>query len=131
MRGLVNLQVLRLSGIDLYEATTSSEDNLGKHISHLSNLRDLDLSGCHLSGKDFPINECQNLSHLSSLKMNDNNELNSPFSVQLANLTSLSILELADCKIGGLVPYLPQLRELDVGGNRNLHLDVTRIFIHQ
>ncbi|KAI3898831.1 hypothetical protein MKW92_036835 [Papaver armeniacum] len=103
VRGLVNLKVLRLSGVDLYEAI-SSQENFGEHISYLSNLRSLICLTFH------------NLSRLSSLKMNHNSELTSPFPIQLANLTSLSILELSNCQLHGSLPYLPQLKELDVGG---------------
>ncbi|KAI3938900.1 hypothetical protein MKW92_012523, partial [Papaver armeniacum] len=95
LRGLVNLHVLRMSGIDLYDAT-SLQKNFAEHISYLSNLRDLDLSSCNLSAQVFPIHEFLNLPQLSSLKMNRNPQLNSLFPIQLANLTSLSILELYD-----------------------------------
>ncbi|XP_026438749.1 receptor-like protein 9DC3 isoform X1 [Papaver somniferum] len=127
LRGLVNLQVLRLSGIDLHEAT-SLQNNFGEHLSHISNLRDLDLSHCNLY---TPIHEFHNLSHLTSLKMNDNHDiLSSSFPVQLANLTSLSILELSDCYLHGSVPYLPQLREFVVSYNSHLHIDSTVVFKH-
>ncbi|KAI3878457.1 hypothetical protein MKW92_027460 [Papaver armeniacum] len=130
VRGLVNLKVLRLSGVDLYEAI-SSQENFCEHISYLSNLRELDLSYCYMSSSVFPIHEFHNLSRLSSLKMNYNSELTSPFPIQLANLTSLSILELSNCQLHGSVPYLPQLKELDVGRNEDLHVDLTRLFKHQ
>ncbi|KAI3898972.1 hypothetical protein MKW92_020737 [Papaver armeniacum] len=130
LRGLVNLHVLRMSGIDLYDAT-SLQKNFAEHISYLSNLRDLDLSSCNLSAQVFPIHEFLNLPQLSSLKMNRNPQLNSLFPIQLANLTSLSILELYDCKLYGSVPYLPQLKELRVSYNRDLRVDSMELFKHQ
>ncbi|XP_026438562.1 LRR receptor-like serine/threonine-protein kinase GSO1 [Papaver somniferum] len=119
-----------MSGIDLYEATSSPE-GFGEDISHLSNLRDLDISRCNITSPIFPINEFHNLSHLSSLKMNRNFQLSSLFPVQLANLTSISILELSYCNLRGSVPYLPQLKELDVSGNQDLHVDSSVLFKHQ
>ncbi|XP_026415826.1 receptor-like protein 36 [Papaver somniferum] len=126
IRGLVNIQALRLSGIDLFEAT--SKDNFAEHISYLWKLRDLDISACNISGPVFPIHEFHNLSHLSTLKMNDNNYLNSGIPLQLANLTSLFNLELSKCDLHGSIPYLPQLKELDVSLNYNLHPDLMRMF---
>ncbi|KAI3902443.1 hypothetical protein MKW92_016783 [Papaver armeniacum] len=130
VRGLVNLKVLRLSGIDLYREA-SSEENFGEYISYLSHLSELDLSYCNISSPVFPIHEFQNLSRLSSLKMNHNKKLNSPFPIQLANLTSLSILMLSSCNLHGSVPYLPQLKELDISYNFDLHVDLTMMFTHQ
>ncbi|KAI3908704.1 hypothetical protein MKW92_020976 [Papaver armeniacum] len=134
--GLVSLQVLRLSGISLNEATSGLE-NVGEHILYLSNLRDLDLSYCDICSPIFLLNQFHNLSRLSSLKMNNNYMVNgtlfntgvvSPFPAQLSNLTSLSILELVNGQLGGSPPYLPQLIELDVSRNFNLHLDLTKMF---
>ncbi|KAI3916733.1 hypothetical protein MKW92_046777 [Papaver armeniacum] len=103
MSGLGNSQELRLTGIDLSE-TTSSQDKFAQHISYLSNLRELDLSGCNISSTNFPIHQFHNLSRISSLMMSFNYGLNSQIPVQLANLTSLSILDLSDCGLHGLVP---------------------------
>ncbi|XP_026430804.1 LRR receptor-like serine/threonine-protein kinase FLS2 [Papaver somniferum] len=105
VRGLVNLKVLRLSGLDLYQAT-SPQEKFGEHIPYLSNLRELELSYCNISTPVFPIHEFYNLSRLSSFKMNHNFGLHFPFPVELANLTSLSILELSGCNLHGSVPYL-------------------------
>ncbi|KAI3962675.1 hypothetical protein MKW92_006104 [Papaver armeniacum] len=126
VRGLVNLKVLRLSGIDVYEAT-SSQKNFSAHISNLSNLRELDLSYCNISTPLFPIHEFHNLSHLSSLKMNRNYQLNSLIPAELGNVASLSTLELSNCQLHGSVPYLPKLKELDVNGNGDLHVDLNRM----
>ncbi|KAI3848490.1 hypothetical protein MKW92_045689, partial [Papaver armeniacum] len=54
VRGLVNLNVLNLGGIDLYEAA-SSEMNFAESISYLYNLRELDLNSCNISSTVFPI----------------------------------------------------------------------------
>ncbi|XP_026398115.1 LRR receptor-like serine/threonine-protein kinase GSO2 [Papaver somniferum] len=58
-------------------------------------------------------------------------ELNSSFPSQMANLTSLSIFELSHSNIRGSVPYLPQLEELDVSDNHDLHVDLPRMFKQQ
>ncbi|XP_026438582.1 receptor-like protein 14 [Papaver somniferum] len=105
LRGLVNLKVLRLSGIDLYEATCPQE-KFGEHISYLCNLKELDLSYCNISSSVFPIHKFHNLSRLSSFNMNHNFGIPYPFPVELANLTSLSILGLSGCNLHGSVPYL-------------------------
>ncbi|XP_026415924.1 LRR receptor-like serine/threonine-protein kinase GSO1 [Papaver somniferum] len=127
LRGLVNLKVLILRGIDLHEAA-SSEQNFAESISYLSNLRILDLSDCHLPSTDFPTHEFYNLSRLSSLTLRGNYNLNFDIPVQLVNLTSLSILDLSACDLQGSVPYLPQLTKFDVSGNFNLRPDLTRMF---
>ncbi|KAI3958235.1 hypothetical protein MKW92_030161 [Papaver armeniacum] len=130
LRGSVNLKVLRLRGIDLHEAA-SSEKNFAESISYLSNLRDLDLSDCHLSSTVFPTHEFYNLSRLSSLALSGNYDLKFDIPVQLVNLTSLSILELSGCGLQGSVPYLPQLTKFDVSSNSNLRPDLTRMFQHK
>ncbi|XP_026430985.1 LRR receptor-like serine/threonine-protein kinase GSO2 [Papaver somniferum] len=55
----------------------------------------------------------------------------SPFPAQLSNLTSLSILELVNGQLGGSLPYLPQLTELDVSRSFDLHIDLTKMFNQQ
>lgn len=124
---LVNLQVLKLRGIDL-----SSQKMLGQYISYLFHLRHLDLSSCSLSSSVFPIHfEFHNLSRLSSLRMSGNHDLNFQIPVELVNLTSLSMLDLSDCELHGSVPYLPQLRKLDVNTNLDLNPDLTSMFQNQ
>ncbi|KAI3957628.1 hypothetical protein MKW92_024837 [Papaver armeniacum] len=112
MTGLINLQQLSLSGIDLSKAT-SSQKNFAEHISYLSNLEYLDISDCSISTDIFPIHYFHNLSRLSSLIMNSNRKLSSEIPVRMVNLTSLSVLELSDCGLQGSIPYLPQLTVLD------------------
>ncbi|XP_026444568.1 receptor-like protein EIX2 [Papaver somniferum] len=126
LRGLVNLHVLKLSGIDLFEAT-SSKDTFSEDVSYLSNLRYLDISVCDISSPILPIFQFQNLSHLSTLYLSSN-DINSAIPIQLANLTSLSVLDLSVCSLHGSLPYLPQLKELDVSDNDDLHTDLTRMF---
>ncbi|KAI3967965.1 hypothetical protein MKW92_044007 [Papaver armeniacum] len=124
VRGLVNLQVLKLSGNDL----SKGAKHFTKHVSYLSNLRDLNLSYCDIQSLDFLTHEFYNLSHLSSLDLHFNLQLESQIPIQLANLTSLSYLDLSQCDLKGSVPYIPQLEQLDVSVNYDLHPDLTRMF---
>ncbi|KAI3971446.1 hypothetical protein MKW92_033617 [Papaver armeniacum] len=131
VRGLVNLQVLGLGGIDLFQATSSSQENFVEDISYLWNLKDLDISLCNISGPVFSIHQFHNLSRLSTLKVSYNS-INSLIPLHLSNLTSLSVLHSSDCDMQGSIPYLPQLKELDVSFNENLHPDyLTRMFEHR
>ncbi|XP_026444811.1 receptor-like protein EIX2 [Papaver somniferum] len=130
VRGLVNLEVLNLGGIDLYEAA-SLEKNFAESISYLYNLVELDLTSCNIFTTVFPTNEFRNLSRLSSLKLSNNRDLNFQIPAQLVNVTSLSVLDLSYCGLQGSVPYLPQLTELDVSANSNLQPDLTRMFQQQ
>ncbi|OVA19240.1 Leucine-rich repeat [Macleaya cordata] len=129
LRGLVNLKMLSLSGVDLSVASSSTM-NWAEPISFLSELKQLDLSDCSISSP-VPIYEfLSNLSHLSSLRMGFN-FLNSSIPIQLANLTSLSVLDLTDCQFQGSISYLPQLQELYVDRNDNLIVNLTWMFDHQ
>ncbi|XP_026431508.1 receptor-like protein EIX2 [Papaver somniferum] len=130
VKELVHLRVLRLSGVDISEATVQS--NWAKPISFLHNLEELHLSACHISSPIFPINEFLNLSHLSSLHMNYNGNLRTSITNQIANLTSLSVLELSGCyNLQGSIPYLPQLKRLDIRGSNNLYVNLTSMFERQ
>ncbi|KAI3899403.1 hypothetical protein MKW92_050599 [Papaver armeniacum] len=60
-----------------------------------------------------------------------NRKLTSEIPLQMANLTSLSVLDLSYCGLKGSVPRLPQLTELDVSFNPNLHPYLTRMLQHQ
>ncbi|XP_074336609.1 uncharacterized protein LOC141673767 [Apium graveolens] len=122
--GLTNLKELRLTGIDLSEASQST--SWAEPISSLTNLSTLYLSNCKLSGR-IPINQLLNLSHLHSLIM-DSNNLSSQIPDQLANITSLSELDLRNCNLHGSIPYLPQLRGLYVGYNYGLTIDLNSMF---
>lgn len=110
--------------IDLSEVL-SSQKNFAEPISFLSKLEDLDLSACKISSTKFPINEFLNLSSLSSLRMS-NNDFTFQIPAQLANMTSLSVLDFSNCQLQGSVPYLPQLKELAVSSS-TLQLNLTRM----
>ncbi|KAI3942265.1 hypothetical protein MKW92_006432 [Papaver armeniacum] len=126
LRGLINLKVLSLTGVDLSVASSVLSTNSVEPISVLSNLRELSLSSCSISGP-FPLHEFHNLSHLSHLRM-DSNPLSSPIPIQLANFTSLTVLDLNNCQLQGSMPYLPQLQYLDVSVNNDLIVDLVHIF---
>ncbi|XP_026417523.1 LRR receptor-like serine/threonine-protein kinase GSO1 [Papaver somniferum] len=127
VRNLVNLRVLKMSGVDLYDASMTR--NWAEPISYLGDLRELHLSYCHISSPGFPIREFFNLSRLSILKMSFNNDINSSITAQIANLNSLSVLELAECyNLQGSIPYLPQLKKLDVRGTPNLNVNLSSMF---
>ncbi|OVA19241.1 Leucine-rich repeat [Macleaya cordata] len=127
VRGLVNLKVFRLSGVDLSMA--SSKINWAEPMSFLADLRQLYLSDCSISGP-VPIYEFNNLSRLLSLRM-DSNFLNSPIPIQLANLTYLSHLDFTNCNLQGSISYLPRLQQLYVGLNANLSINLTWMFDKQ
>ncbi|XP_026441684.1 receptor-like protein 9DC3 [Papaver somniferum] len=154
VKELVNLRVLRLNGVDISEATTKK--NWAKPISFLADLEELHISDSDISSPvfpirellnlsrlsnlqmnfhrnlDSPIRELLNLSRLSNLQMNFHRNLDSPIPTQIANLTSLSVLELAGCdNLYDPVPYLPQLQRLDVRQNYNLYLSFTSMFERQ
>ncbi|KAI3888370.1 hypothetical protein MKW92_006686 [Papaver armeniacum] len=130
VRELVNLRVLRLSGVDLSEASLTK--NWAKPISFISDLRELHISACSISSPLFPIQEFHNLSRLSTLKMNFNDNLDSSIPPQIVNLTSLSVLELAGCfNLQGSIPYLPQIKRLDVRANEYLQVNLSKMFQHQ
>ncbi|KAK1369063.1 leucine-rich repeat receptor-like protein kinase PXL1 [Heracleum sosnowskyi] len=122
--GLTNLMELRLTGVDLSEASQST--SWAEPISSLINLSTLYLSNCSLSGR-IPINHLLNLSQLHSLIM-DSNNLSSQIPDQLANITSLSELDLRNCNLHGSVPYLPQLKGLYAGYNYGLTIDLNSMF---
>ncbi|GMP22094.1 hypothetical protein CsSME_00000263 [Camellia sinensis var. sinensis] len=124
LMGLHNLRVLKLSGVDLSVASQSSE--WAKPISMLSKLKIVQLSDCEIVGK-LPINDFLNLTQLSSLEM-DYNFLTSSIPTQLANITSLSILDLSSSNLQGFLPYLPQLRELHISNNPGITIDLSSMF---
>ncbi|XP_028056705.1 receptor-like protein kinase [Camellia sinensis] len=97
-----------------------------KPISILSKLKIIQLSNCEIVGK-LPINEFLNLTQLSSLEM-DYNFLTSSIPTRLANITSLSILDLSSSNLQGFLPYLPQLRELHISNNPGITIDLSSMF---
>lgn len=108
LQQLNNLRELKLSGVDLSESSRSAL--WAKPISNLSKLRLLDLSNCGISGK-VPVEQLLNLTRLSHLFM-DFNIIASEIPRNLANLTSLLILDLTRSNLQGHIPYLPQLKVL-------------------
>ncbi|KAL8146679.1 hypothetical protein AgCh_004421 [Apium graveolens] len=120
LQGLTNLEVLRLTGVDLLESSQST--SWAQPISSLFNLNTLYLSNCRLSGR-IHIDQLLNLTHLQFCVVNSNN-LSSQIPDQLANLTSLSIIDLRNCNLQGSIPYLPQLKGLYVGYNYGLTIDL-------
>lgn len=119
-----NLRKLKLSGVDLSKASRS---NLwAKSISTLSKLRLLELSNCRISG-EVPVEQLLNLTKLSELYM-DYNFLASKIPSKLANLTSLSVLDLTRSNLQGPIPYLPQVKTLHVGNNSYVMVDLHSMF---
>ncbi|XVF37073.1 hypothetical protein REPUB_Repub19eG0114100 [Reevesia pubescens] len=124
LQGLNNLRKLKLSGVDLSEASRSTM--WAKSISNLSKLRLLDLSNCGIYG-EFRVEQLLNLTRLSYLFM-DFNFFASKIPSKLANLTSLSVLDLTKSNLQGHIPYLPQLKELSVGNNSGLMVNLPSMF---
>jgi len=56
------------------------------------------------------------------------NYLSSAIPKELANLTSLSVLDLGSSNLQGSVPYLPQVKELSVGNNPRIKIDLSLMF---
>lgn len=124
LQRLTNLKEIRLSGIDLFEASQSTR--WAEPISFLSNLSKLHLSNCRISGR-IPVDHLLNLTNLYSLIM-DSNDLSSHIPKQLANLTSLSVLDFRSSNLQGPIPYLPQLKALKVGNNYGITIDLSSMF---
>ncbi|EEF28628.1 serine-threonine protein kinase, plant-type, putative [Ricinus communis] len=119
LQGMHNLKVLSLSRVDLSQASAIAY--WANPIAALSNLRLLWLSNCKTSG-EVPISQLLNLTELSVLVL-DFNPITSQIPVQLANLTSLSVLHFVGSNLQGPIPYLPQLQELHVD-NTDLTIDL-------
>ncbi|GLT31725.1 hypothetical protein SLA2020_064400 [Shorea laevis] len=114
-----NLRFLILNGVNLSEAPLSP-------ISNLWNLRMLQLSNCQISGR-IPIKQLLNLTRLSYLSMGFN-FLRTQIPLELANLTSLSVIDLWRSSLQGSFPYLPQLKELNLGNNSDLIINLHNMF---
>ncbi|KAG8499410.1 hypothetical protein CXB51_005919 [Gossypium anomalum] len=124
LQRLNNLRKLKLNGVDLSKASRS---NLwAKSVSTLSKLRFLELSNCRISG-EVPVEQLLNLTKLSELYM-DYNFLASKIPSKLANLTSLSVLDLTRSNLQGHIPYLPQVKTLHVGNNSDVMVDPHSMF---
>ncbi|KAI3853083.1 hypothetical protein MKW92_045022 [Papaver armeniacum] len=59
------------------------------------------------------------------------NFFNSPIPVQFSNFTPLSALDLSNCNLHGSISHLPHLKELYVGVNPNLNVNLTWFFNQQ
>ncbi|KAI3957571.1 hypothetical protein MKW92_027735 [Papaver armeniacum] len=112
--------------------------SLSTQFSNLSFLQHLDLSciGSSYATSCLQISSSKWARGLVKLKVLrlSGIELNSWYPLHLANLTSLSILDLSGCNLygsSGSVPYLPQLKELDVSYNQDLHVDLYKMFEHE
>ncbi|KAJ0081111.1 hypothetical protein Patl1_11670 [Pistacia atlantica] len=101
-QGLHNLRQLVLRGVDLSEASGSTQ--WANPLSFLSNLWLLQLSNCRISGK-VPAKQLLNLTNLAILKI-DFNSFTSTIPNELANLTFLSKLYLTKSNLQGPFPYL-------------------------
>ncbi|GLU07119.1 hypothetical protein SLE2022_240900 [Rubroshorea leprosula] len=114
-----NLRFLILNGVNLSEVPLSP-------ISNLWNLRELQLSNCQISGR-IPVKQLLNLTRLSYLSMGFN-FLRTQIPLELANLTSLSVIDLTRSSLQGSFPYLPQLKGLLLGNNSDLIIDLHYMF---
>jgi Asp-tRNA(Asn)/Glu-tRNA(Gln) amidotransferase C subunit len=103
-------------------------------LSHLNKLSSLDLSrNSNLNSTLSDLsNLVQNFTTLEELLLQDNN-FSSPIPESLANLSSLTTLNLENCELRGEFPtrifQLPNLRDLRIGWNLNLtgHLPEFRL----
>ncbi|XP_048235727.1 LRR receptor-like serine/threonine-protein kinase FLS2 [Ricinus communis] len=75
---------------------------------------------------ELPISQLLNLTQLSVLVL-DFNPITSQIPVQLANLTSLSVIHFTGSNLQGPIPYIPQLQELHVGST-DLTIDLKSMF---
>ncbi|XP_006838241.3 leucine-rich repeat receptor protein kinase MSL1-like [Amborella trichopoda] len=126
LEGLINLRDLRLDGVDLSGFASEKNRDWAEAISLLSNLRQLSLSDCGISGT-IPVNYLLNLTSLSSLQLGFNSFL-SHIPPQLTNFSSLSSLDLTSNLLGGTILYLPQLKEYIVDGNGDLGINISYLF---
>ncbi|KAL5999813.1 hypothetical protein ACLOJK_038099 [Asimina triloba] len=94
-------------------------------LMNLRVLRELSMADCRIFSR-IPVNHFLNLTHLSSLEMGFNFLLSFP--PQIANLSSLSVLDLSDSHLQGAITDLPRLNKLGVDFNPNLSIDLTSLF---
>ncbi|KAI3916479.1 hypothetical protein MKW92_007550 [Papaver armeniacum] len=122
LRHLVNLKVLRLSRIkvDLSQATSPGK-KFGEYTSYLSNLTDLDLSGCYITNSGFLTKIFENQwPKLQNLWI-DETRVEGPIPMTISNAPQLVRLSASSCSIQGSLPSsfynLSQLQFLDLSGN--------------
>jgi Leucine-rich repeat (LRR) protein len=128
--GVGNL--LRLTYLNLSYSVFSGQ--IPSELSHLNKLSSLDLSrnyGLNSTLSDLS-SLVQNFTTLEELLLQDIN-FSSPIPESLANLSSLTTLNLENCELRGEFPtrifQLPKLQDLKIGGNPNLtgHLPEFRL----
>jgi hypothetical protein len=119
--GVGNL--LRLTYLNLSYSVFSGQ--IPSELSHLNKLSSLDLSrnyGLNSTLSDLS-SLVQNFTTLEELLLQDIN-FSSPIPESLANLSSLTTLNLENCELRGEFPtrifQLPKLQDLRIGGNWNL-----------
>eukprot|EP01018_Ginkgo_biloba_P034514 Gb_08682 [translate_table: standard] len=122
-----NLSALRhlpLDGVDL----SAASDSWGNAISKITNLVELHLSGCGLSG-DIP-DPLLNITSLALLHL-DMNSFFSEMPHWLVNMSSLISLHLSSSSLYGSIPLglseLLYLKELELDLNKNLTADVSKL----
>ncbi|GLJ42465.1 hypothetical protein SUGI_0880050 [Cryptomeria japonica] len=126
VRNLRSLEFLRMAGVNL----TMASEQWGEALNGLTNLTQIHLSYCFLSGK---IPDLSNLTHLSHLDMSSNSfpfELPSWFE----NVTSLVSLDLSYCGLNGSIPsnFMARSRmsNLVLGHNNDLKGNLSFILSH-
>lgn len=124
LANLTALKYLSLDGVDL-SATSSS---WGKSVSHLSQLINLTMSNCGLTGSIPP--SLQNLRYLETLYL-DGNFFHSEFPHWIVNMTSLVALQMNSSYLNGSLPYnlsqMPRIERIALGNNK-LYANFSQIF---
>jgi len=124
LANLTALKYLSLNGVDL-SATSSS---WGQSVSRLSQLIDLKLSKCRLTG--FIPHSLQNLTYLETLYL-DGNTFQSEFPPWLVSMTSLVALRMNNSNLNGSLPlelsHMPRIESISLGHNK-LFANVSQIF---
>ncbi|KAM5560520.1 hypothetical protein ABKV19_021604 [Rosa sericea] len=116
-----NLTELRELYLDDVQISAEGSEWCQAISSSLPNLRVLSLSSCNLSG---PFHESlANLRSLSVIQLGSNN-ISAPVPAFFANFSNLTSLMLYDCNLQGTFPkeifQLPSLREISLSGSENL-----------
>ena len=124
LTNLKDLKDLSLNGIDL-SATSST---WGQSVSCLSQLRNLTMSNCRLTGS-IPLS-LQKLTFLEILHL-DGKTFQSEFPRWLANMTSLVSVQMTNANLNGSFPpelsRLPHIKRISLGNNK-LSANVSHIF---
>ncbi|GLJ42280.1 hypothetical protein SUGI_0875150 [Cryptomeria japonica] len=114
VQNLRSLEFLAMNDVNL----SIANDHWNIALSSHSNLSQIYLSGCWLSGT---IPSLLNLTHLSHLDLSDNS-FDSPLPAWFQNVSSLVSLVLSDCGLKGSIPSdflrLSSLRNLELSGSQ-------------